>query len=97
MTTQGLLTGPPQALSKPSPIRLRLDLVDRLCAGKGARNSSEKGRLFAIDPSLVSRVWRGEVAPGLTFLSRVFATFPEWPWQELCFLDHDNAGLVVDA
>ena len=94
MTADRLPKAAAAALSKPSPIRLRLDVVDRLCRGRGATNDSSAGRLIGVDPSLYGRVRRGEVAPGVTFLARVFAAFPEWPMDELVVVDLDNAGLL---
>lgn len=94
MTADRLPRGAQAALSKPSPLRLRLDVVDRLCLGRGAKNDSEKGRLIGVDPSLYGRVRRGETAPGVAFLARVLAAFPEWPMEELVVVDLDNAGLI---
>lgn len=75
------------ALTKPAPIRMRLDLFDRIGVGRGWRNDTDKARGIGVDPSVFGRVRRGEVAPGVRFIAGVLHALPEWPFHELFVVD----------
>jgi hypothetical protein len=74
-------------LTKPSPIRLRLDLFDRVAIGRGWKSDTDKARGIGVDPSVFGRVRRGEVAPGVRFIACVLHALPEWPFNELFVVD----------
>lgn len=88
----GLLHG----LTKASPIRMRLDLFDKVAAGRGWKSDAEKARGIRIDQSVFGRVRRGEVAPGVTFIARVLIAFPEWDFSDLFVVDAADAEAVTE-
>lgn len=91
---RGLLN--PQ-LTKPAPIRLRLDLFDRVAVGRGWKNDTQKAEGIGIDPSVFRRVRSGDVAPGVRFIAGVLAALPEWPFSELFVVDIATSDDEVPA
>jgi len=74
-------------LTKPAPIRMRLDLFDRIAGDRGWRNDTDKAKGIGVDPSVLGRVRRGEVAPGVRFIAGVLTAMPNWPFNELFVVD----------
>lgn len=81
---RGILT---DHLTKAAPIRLRLDLFDRVAIGRGWKTDTDKARGIGVDPSVFGRVRRGDVAPGVRFIAGVLTALPEWPFHELFVVD----------
>lgn len=81
-------------LTKSAPIRMRLDLFDRIAIGRGWKNDTEKAKAIGVDPSVFGRVRRREVAPGVRFIACVLSAFPEWPFNELFVVDLGNEDVT---
>lgn len=88
--------GTPAGLTKPSPIRLRLDLFDKIATGRGWKTDTDKARGIGVDPSVFGRVRRHEVAPGVTFIARVVLAFPEWDFTDLFVVDTVDSEDVTE-
>lgn len=76
-----------RGLTKPAPIRLRLDLFDRIAGDRGWKTDTDKARGIGVDPSVFGRVRRLEVAPGVRFIAGVLSAMPNWPFNELFVVD----------
>jgi hypothetical protein len=96
MAAHGPRTRATPELSKPAPIRLRLDFLAKLAAERGAFSDVEIASVLGLDPSQYNRVRRLEIAPGVTFIARVLRAFPGWHFEELFVIDEpaDEAAAV---
>lgn len=95
--TKPQVNGSLSGLTKPSPIRLRLDLFDKIAAGRGWKSDAEKARGIGVDQSVFGRVRRYEVAPGVTFIARVILAFPEWDFADLFVVDEADSTEVAET